>query len=224
MNKKYFVTLDTETVGLKPVNYVYDIAWCIHDKNGHIVASYNYLIRDVVTDADKMMGAFFAKKIFSHYIPALDAGKIKMISWQEFGDIFRTSLATFAVDVIAAYNARFDLGAIRTTQKLYGSGNILTQPYDLLCIWDFACRTILNRPTYKKLATTEGWVSEAKNFRTNAETTYRYISGNREFIESHTALDDAKIETEILAYCFRQKKSIPYNKLTLMPWKIPNTA
>ena len=41
-----------------------------------------------------------------------------------------------------------------------------------------------------------------------AEVLYRYISGDNEFIESHTGLEDVEIETEILAYCYRQHKKM----------------
>ena len=36
---------------------------------------------------------------------------------------------------------------------------------------------------------------------TTAEILYRYISGNNDFIEAHTALKDAEIEAEILECC-----------------------
>ena len=41
-----------------------------------------------------------------------------------------------------------------------------------------------------------------------AEVLYRYISGNNEFIESHTGLEDVLIEKEIFAYCVKQKKAM----------------
>lgn len=39
-----------------------------------------------------------------------------------------------------------------------------------------------------------------------AEVIYKYISGNYDFVESHTGLEDVLIEKEILAYCFRKHK------------------
>jgi hypothetical protein len=41
-----------------------------------------------------------------------------------------------------------------------------------------------------------------------AENVYRFIINNTDFIESHTALEDAEIETVILAYCYKQKKKM----------------
>jgi hypothetical protein len=37
---------------------------------------------------------------------------------------------------------------------------------------------------------------------------YRYITGNTDFIESHTGLEDVDIERQILAYCFRKHKAM----------------
>ena len=42
--------------------------------------------------------------------------------------------------------------------------------------------------------------SESGNYSTTAENVYRYISGNTEFVEEHTALADSEIETEILLF------------------------
>ena len=41
-----------------------------------------------------------------------------------------------------------------------------------------------------------------------AETVYRYITRDTDFVESHTGLEDVKIETLIMAYCYRQHKKM----------------
>ena len=48
---------DTETVGLNPRNFVYDIAWVITDRFGNISKRRNFLIEEVITDGQKMMSA-----------------------------------------------------------------------------------------------------------------------------------------------------------------------
>ena len=45
-------------------------------------------------------------------------------------------------------------------------------------------------------------------------------ANNPDFIEDHTALSDAIIETQILASCFAQKKRIPYGKINAQPWRL----
>jgi hypothetical protein len=44
--------------------------------------------------------------------------------------------------------------------------------------------------------------------RLTAEILYRYITGNNDFIESHTGLEDVLIETKIMSHCFRQHKKM----------------
>ncbi|NDC96566.1 hypothetical protein EB077_14780, partial [bacterium] len=94
--------------------------------------------------------------------------------------------------------------------------------FKLLDIWQFACEVRLSRRTYKSLATSMGWVSDAGNLRTGAEYAYRFCSGDHGFVEDHTALSDARIEVAILAECFKQKKQIPYGKINQAPWKLVN--
>lgn len=45
------------------------------------------------------------------------------------------------------------------------------------------------------------YISEKGNIRTNAQTIYRYITGDDTFIEAHKGMEDTKIEGEILEWC-----------------------
>ena len=215
--KNIFV-FDTETVGLPPRNFVYDMGWIVTDRKGNIQKKRNFLIEEVITDGKKMMGAFFAKKIFSYYIPALDSGKINLISLNDMQDIMYDDLTE--CQTVAAYNVGFDLSALHNTVDICnGQQEILFGDFDILCLWNFACEALLSTPTYWKAASTHGWQSRAGNFTTTAESTYRFITGDPKFVESHTALDDCMIENEILKACFAKKKTIPYNKYNNSPWR-----
>ena len=106
---------------------------------------------------------------------------------------------------------------------MLGDGQpICPENLELLDIWQFACETKLKSRTYKKIAKAQGWVSAAGNIRTGAEYAHRFCSGDWGFIESHTALDDARIETEILAACYAAKKRVPYGVVNASPWRIVN--
>ena len=116
----------------------------------------------------------------------------------------------------------FDIRALAATNSLLDTGKFLNSTPKLLDIWQYACEVLLNRPTYKNMAKSNNWVSDAGNMRTNAECAYRYVSGNVEAVEAHTALCDARIEGEILAKCFRQNKTVPYGIFDAHPWRIVN--
>ena len=127
----------------------------------------------------------------------------------------------FGVNVLAAYNLGFDRRVMRQTNGLLGNGPILPK-IEMLDIWQFACETKLSTATYKQIARCNGWVSDKGNIRTGAEYAYRFCSGDHGFIEDHTALSDALIETDILTACYACKKSVPYGIMNAQPWRIVN--
>lgn len=224
--KLTYMTIDTETCDLE--GNVYDVGFTIHDRKGNIELEYNALVKEIFTDARKMMGAFYARKLFTHYAPMLQAGDIEMVPWIEIVSHMDQMAHCFDVDVICAYNLAFDRRVLGQTHKALGyTGKLFSRPMRQLDIWRFACETKLSQARYRELATSQGWVSDAGNLRTGAEYAYRFCSGDHGFIEDHTALSDARIETRILADCFATKKRVPYDdirdKYAAQPWKIPNT-
>lgn len=230
MRAKHFLIADTETVGLKPVNFVYDFGYVITTKK-EVKLERAFLVTEIITNAKYMMGAYFAKKIFSYYIPALDAGIIHLHSWADVVEQLRADMAEYEIDVFAAYNLPFDMGAITSTNALLtNGGKVLDYKPDLLDLYYFACTGALNSRLYHDLAYQQeeikkdySWVSEANNVRTTAEKAYAFLSGDVEFVESHTALHDAQIETVILKKLLARKTPIPYNRLVAMPWRQAQT-
>ena len=214
-------TIDTETVGLE--DHVYDIGYCIHNKRGEIALERNWLVEENFTDPAKMMGAFYAGKHFTHYARMLQDGEVRLTPWAEIVATMRADFLVHGVNVVAAYNAGFDFRVLaQTHRELAGEGKMLTDAVKVLDIWQFACETKLSQKAYANIARAMGWVSPAGNIKTGAEFAHRYCSGDHSFIEDHTALSDARIEVEILAECFRQKKRVPYGVVNASPWRIVN--
>lgn len=72
--------------------------------------------------------------------------------------------------------------------------------YPMFDIWGLACRYFLNNDEYKQMCLDNEWkTASGKYFKTSAETAFRYLSKNMEFIESHTAIDDVDIEAQIFS-------------------------
>ena len=131
------MVIDTETCDLQ--GSVYDVGYTICDKHGTVLKSYNALAREVFTDASRMMGAFYAKKMFTHYAPMLDDSLIRLENWQTIVDQMRSDIAAYNVTTIAAYNAGFDLRVMRTTNAQFGDGSpICPKGLKILDIWQFA--------------------------------------------------------------------------------------
>lgn len=71
--------------------------------------------------------------------------------------------------------------------------------YPLFDLWGLSTAHLLNNATYKKACLDNGLLTESGTFfKTSAESTYKYLMDKFDFIESHTALDDAEIESYIL--------------------------
>ena len=111
--KNVILVIDTETVGLE--GHVYDMGWVITNKRGEVLAERNWLVQENFTNPQRMMGAFYAGKTFTHYAPMLQAGTITMRPWAEIVEVLLADIAAFAVQTVAAYNAGFDLRVIPQT-------------------------------------------------------------------------------------------------------------
>ena len=92
-------------------------------------------------------------------------------------------------------------------------------------IWYIAIQYLLNSDDYKKKAVENQWfTASGKYFSTNAENAYRFIADENDFIESHTALSDARIEAKIFT------KAVNHNKWNIgwgiqpFPYKILGTV
>lgn len=71
--------------------------------------------------------------------------------------------------------------------------------YQLFDLWGLATRHLLNNSSYKNQCLKHNNLTASGiYFKTSAETSYQYLCDKYDFVESHTALDDAMIETYIL--------------------------
>ena len=72
--------------------------------------------------------------------------------------------------------------------------------YPLFDLWGLATKILLNNVTYKTECLNHDLLtSSGLYFKTSAESSYQYLINKYDFVESHTALDDATIETFILS-------------------------
>jgi len=232
MKEKRFLVADVEACGLASRAFIFDFGYVISNRKGKIFCERNFLIQEILTNPSIMLAALYNKKwrammggkLFSVYIPALNNSTMRLSKWREVIQVMRDDMATYGVDVFCAYNLKYDLGAMNLTHRKITEKKLPAMDrLDLLCLWEFACitvcRTRLYHDTCRKHGPDAGWITPANNVRTNAEKVYAFLSGDSDFIESHTALHDAQIETEILHRLLARKTSIPYNVLDHMPWQ-----
>ncbi len=97
--------------------------------------------------------------------------------------------------------------------------------YPLFDLWGMSCEYLLNNDDYKRMCIDENWTTASgKYFKTSAETAYRFMTGNMEFDEAHTALDDAIIESELFAEIVKKKLSNLTIGITYFPFRILGTV
>lgn len=72
--------------------------------------------------------------------------------------------------------------------------------FPLFDLWGLSVKYLLNNVTYKSKCLEHNLLTASGTFfKSSAETTYKYLCNKYDFVESHTALDDAEIETFILS-------------------------
>lgn len=219
--KHYIIVLDTETCpldkefnGVSPFNmFVYDIGWAVVDKNGNVYETKSYINRDIfMEEKDLMNSAYYSDKI-PKYWEDIKSSKRKVATWYTIRKDLADTMKRYNTKTVCAHNARFDDGATKNTQRWLTKSkyrNFL--PYGTI-VWDtmkMALDVIAKTPTYKAFCEENGYMTKHKTPRpqVKAEVIYRYITGDNDFIESHTGLEDVLIEKEILAYCFRKHKKM----------------
>ena len=219
---KRIAVIDTETLGVdQPL--VYDLAVTICDKKGDIYAQKNWIIKEVFEQKEKMASAYYACKLPLYDI-MLQTGKAELKPWKEVQKEFNELCNKFEISVISAYNLGFDKRALTYTHKCLGNVDKflkLNKVPELWDIWGIAAQTIMQHKTFHKIALRENWYTEKGNVLSNAEVAYRYITNDLQFMESHTALHDTEIESQILVRCLNQKMKLEKGKgIFYHPWKV----
>ena len=217
-----FVVLDTETA--PTVNHgdncahpetslVYDFGYIIDNNDGQIMVERSFIIADTFFNTQLMNSAYYADKLPQYYEGMNKDWQV--VSFLEAYRTFKDDCKTYNVKTIWAYNVLFDEIALNNTIKTYSNGFISWfKPYGIKYrdIWSEVGFTICNTKKYVKWAIEQGFVTASGNPSTGAETAYRYMIGNDEYIESHTALEDCKIELALLLKAKRQHKKTPKSK------------
>lgn len=214
---KYRMVLDCETCpldkdfeGVQPWNmFVYDLGWCVTDRHGNVYKTRSFIVKEIFFgEVGLMNSAYYADKI-PMYLKDIENGTRIVASWYEIFKAFREDLKEYNISEVYAHNMRFDYGAINNTHRwLTKSKYRYFFPKNVqICDTLKMSRQILKKSyLYRQFCEDNGYTTKRGQPRYTAEFLYRFISGNLEFVESHTGLEDVLIEKEILAYCFSKHK------------------
>lgn len=197
--------IDTETT---KNNMVYDLGVAIlNTSNGEIVDTMNAIVAETFGDVAAMRTAYYASKI-PQYLAAIDAGELEVLAFSDCFKRFGALLAAHGVRSVWAYNMAFDFKALNRTISELSNGFVgCFFPDDVKCydLMSSAINLVGNTRRYQSWALKHGYVTPTGRARATAETMYRFVTSNDEFIEDHTALSDALVESDILAHLVTKK-------------------
>lgn len=217
----YKIVLDTETCPLDkelnsvvPTNmFAYDYGWAVVDKRGNVYKTRSFVNADIfLGKKDLMKSAYYSNKI-PMYWEDIKSGKRVLTSFYNIRKALLEDIAEFGVIEIYAHNMRFDYGALNNTQRWETKSKYrYFFPHGIqICDTLKMARDVLGTmPTYRKFCEENGFMTKHKvpQPQYKAETIYKFLTKNLDFVESHTGLEDVMIEKEILAYCYRQHKKM----------------
>lgn len=216
---KYIIGIDTETCNGLTENgktdlsqsLTYDIGWEVTDQKGREYFKRSFVVRELFIESPELMkSAYYAKKI-PKYWEDIKSGKRKLANFLSIYRIFREDCRNYNVKAVFAHNSRFDLTALNNTLRyLTGSRKRYFFPYgvEIWDTWKMAKQVIVPQKGYQIWCNENNYLMKNGQPRATAEILTRYLTGNNEFEESHTGLEDVEIETKILAHCIRQHKKM----------------
>ena len=217
--KKYYLMIDTETCnGIATDNgldlsqsLVYDIGCAIVDKKGNIYEEQSFVIADIFIGLkDVMRSAYYAKKI-PMYWDDIKNGTRQLVTLHTARTIILDMMSRYNTTAMVAHNAGFDARALNMTERYVSKSKyryFFPYGFEWFDTLKMATDIYGNQPSYRRFCESNDYMTKHRTprVRLTAEILHRYLSGDNDFAESHTGLEDVKIEAQIFAQCLRQHK------------------
>lgn len=202
--------IDTETTNDIDCPIVYDVGYQIFTLADGILCEKSFVNADVFCDAQLMESAYFAEKI-PQYWEDIKSGKRTLRKWYGIKSEIAKDCKKYGVQFVCAHNAAFDNRALNTTQRLITSSKYrYFLPYGV--VWldtlKMARKVLKQNYEFGQFCYDNEYLTARGCRRYTAEIIYRWLSGLNDFEESHTGLEDVRIEAEILRYCVKADPEI----------------
>ena len=198
-----FLMVDTETANTIEDPFYYDLGFAVVDTTGKVYEVGSFVNADIFLDTEMMSTAYFCDKI-PQYWQEIKAGKRILARHSTIRKAVRDVMKKWGITYVVAHNARFDYRATNYTQRLLtGSKYRYFFPYgtQIIDTLSMARKVLKSSDSYRNFCKNNGFVCKNGAPRFTAEVIYRWLTGDVEFIESHTGLEDVLIEAKIFAFC-----------------------
>lgn len=194
--------IDTETTNDIDYPFVYDLGYQIFTLADGVLCEKSFVNADIFLDDELMASAFFADKIPSYW-DEIKSGKRILRRWYNIKRELREDCTKYGVTIACAHNAAFDNRAMNTTQRfITTSKNRYFLPFGI--VWydtlKMARQVLKDNENYSTFCWENEYLTKNMRLRYTAEIIYKWLSKNADFSESHTGLEDVKIEREIFEY------------------------
>ena len=197
------IMIDTETTNDMDCTIVYDVGYQIFTLADGVLCEKSFVNADVFCDADLMASAYFIEKMPDYWADIV-AGRRTLRKWYNIKRELAEDCKKYGIEIACAHNASFDNRALNTTQRyITTSKNRYFLPFGVEW-WDtlkMAKKLLKGNDSFGEFCYENDYLTKNGCRRYTAEIIYRWLSGKNEFIESHTGLEDVKIEKEIFKYC-----------------------
>lgn len=215
----YVLIFDTETTSLnKP--FCYNIGYCVlNTDTKEIELKEDFIIEQIWHNKPLFESAYYANKR-PLYIKAMKARKARLEKIGYVTQRMYRIIKSYSIEYAFAYNSKFDEKVFNFNCEYF---NIIN-PFDNIKIFDIrgmVHNKIAFTSEYKNFCEENKLFTETSNYSTTAESVYKFITNNVDFVEEHTALADSIIETEILLHCINKgcKYTEEYKTYSSIPRK-----
>lgn len=202
--------IDTEATNGLDCPIVYDVGYQIFSLEEGILCERSFVNADVFCDAELMASAYFADKI-PDYWQEIVSGQRILKKWFNIKKQIAEDCQKYGVEIACAHNAAFDNRALNITQRYQTTSKYrYFLPFGVEW-WDtlkMARETLKKNEDYGTFCYENDYLTSRGCRRYTAEIIYRWLTKNTDFEESHTGLEDVKIERQIFEYCLNENPEI----------------
>ena len=199
---KNVMVFDTETTGVGEKPFCYNVGYVILDlETKEQFVKKDFVVEQIWHNVPLFCSAYYADKR-PIYVSAMRGKRATMDKWGYIMREMMNDIRKYEVEAAYAYNSPFDDRVFTFNNDWFHTNNPLDN-VPVIDIRGMVSAFISNTKEYKAFCEEHQLLTESGNYSATAENVYRFIIGDTEFIEAHTALADSQIEAEILLECIK---------------------
>jgi len=208
------IVFDTETINVSDLS-MFDFGFIVIDTNTREVLEKGSFLVEEVYNSELFPKAYYYNKNKEIYENKLKRKEIEIKGIKEIRDIFNSAIKKHDIELISGFIINFDIRTLNFNFKKYLledkeiSLQKLSNRYEVIDISILFSLLEKRFGSYVDYCVSNDFVTEKGNIKSTAEVIYKYITGNIEHEEEHTAFNDSEEEAAILNYCITEYSDKP---------------